>query len=182
MGGRKKSTPLLALLGIFFLFAFSLPARAEMIIAVPDFKVSGCMPWLGGAVAEQVRTRLTGRGPWTLLEAAQIASVGKEHRLALSGLADDKKAVSAGKLLGAQYLIVGTVNSTGSGFTLDARLVDVATAVVYSGFQAACYEGEEGLPEAAANLADDIAMELGGPEVSEASEATEASEPSETPK
>ena len=77
------------------------------------------------------------------------------------------------------------MNATGSVFTLDARLVDVATAVVYSGFQAMCCEGEEGLPEAAANLADDIAMELGGPEVSEVSEAleaTEASEPSETPK
>ena len=167
MKARCGKTVLSGLLGVFFLLMISLPARAEMIIAVPDFKVAGCMPWLGSAVAEQVRTRLTGRGPWTLLEAAQIAQIGKEHRLALSGLADDKKAVSAGKLLGAQYLIVGTVNSTGSVFTLDARLVDVATAVVYSGFQALCCEGEEGLPEAAANLADDIAMELGGPEASE---------------
>ena len=167
MKARCGKTVLSGLLGVFFLLMISLPARAEMIIAVPDFKVAGCMPWLGSAVAEQVRTRLTGRGPWTLLEAPQIAQIGKEHRLALSGLADDKKAVSAGKLLGAQYLIVGTVNSTGSVFTLDARLVDVATAVVYSGFQALCCEGEEGLPEAAANLADDIAMELGGPEASE---------------
>ncbi len=167
MRGRYQNTVLSGLLSIFFLLMISLPARAEMIIAVPDFKATGCMPWLGGAVAEQVRTRLTGRGPWTLLEGAQIASVGKEHRLAMSGLVDDSKAISAGKLLGAQYLIVGTVNATGSVFTLDARLVDVATAVVYSGFQAACYEGEEGLPEAAANLANDIAMELGGPDVSE---------------
>ncbi|MEA4881230.1 MAG: hypothetical protein VB045_07120, partial [Synergistaceae bacterium] len=92
MKDRFRTTIFSGLLGIFFLLMISFPAQAEMIIAVPDFKASGCMPWLGGAVAEQVRTRLSGRGDWTLLEAAQIAKVGKEQRLSLSGLVDDKKA------------------------------------------------------------------------------------------
>lgn len=139
-------------------------AAAEMVLAVPDFQAVGCMPYLGPAVAEQVRGKLTNRGPWTILESAQMAKIASEHRLSMSGLMDGKKAVAAGKVLGAQYIIVGSVNLTGSVFTLAARLVDVETGTVYSGFQTVTHEGEEGLPAAAGFLAEDIAAELGGPD------------------
>ncbi len=108
--------------------------------------------------------KLTDRGPWTLLESSQMAKIASEHRLSMSGLMDEKKAAAVGKVLGAQYLVVGSVSLTGSVFTLTARLVDVSTGVVHAGFQTVTHAGEEGLPPAAAILADDIAAELGGPD------------------
>lgn len=155
---------LLLLLGTSILAA-PLPSTAEMLIAIPDFQAVGCMPYLGGAVGERVRGALVNRGPWTVLEASQMNEIASEHKLSLSGLVDEKKAIKVGKVLGAQYLIVGSVNATGSVFTLTARLVDVRTGVVHSGFQAVTHQGEEGLIEASSFLAEDIALELGGPDV-----------------
>ena len=148
-----------------FLICTPLPSFCEMVIAVPDFQVSGCMPHLGGAVTEQVRGALSNRGPWTLLESSQMNRIASEHKLSMSGLTDEKKAVKAAKVLGAQYLILGSVNATGSVFTITARLADAATGVVHTGFQAVSHDGEEGLISASKFLADDIAMELGGPDV-----------------
>ena len=162
--GRKGGALILLLLVCAALLFTPSRAAAEMVLAVPDFQAVGCMPYLGPAVAEQVRGKLTNRGPWTLLESSQMNRIASEHRLSMSGLMDGKKAVAAGKVLGAQYLVLGSVNLTGSVFTLAARLVDVETGTVYSGFQTVTHEGEEGLISAAGILADDIAMELGGPD------------------
>ena len=164
MNGKKKYLLILLILGASILAA-PLPSTAEMLIAIPDFQAVGCMPYLGGAVGERVRGALVNRGPWTVLEASQMNKIASEHRLSLSGLVDEKKAIKVGKVLGAQYLIVGSVNATGSVFTLTARLVDVVTGVVHSGFQSVTHQGEEGLIEASGFLAEDIAMELGGPDV-----------------
>ena len=161
--GRVPAAVLLlpVFLGILL---FPCPSAGEMVLAVPDFQAVGCMPYLSSGVAEQVRAKLTGRGPWTLLESSQMAKIASEHRLSMSGLMDEKKAISVGKVLGAQYLIVGSVSLTGSVFTLTARLVDVSTGVVHAGFQTVTHEGEESLPAAAGFLAEDIAAELGGPD------------------
>ena len=160
--GRKGGALTLVIMVCTALVLTPSQAAAEMVLAVPDFQAVGCMPYLGPAVAEQVRGKLTDRGPWTLLESSQMNRIASEHRLSMSGLMDEKKAVSVGKILGARYLILGSVNLTGSVFTLAARLVDVETGTVYSGFQTVTHEGEEGLISAAGILADDIAMELGG--------------------
>jgi TolB-like protein len=161
--GRVPAAVLLlpVLLGILL---FPCPSAGEMVLAVPDFQAVGCMPYLSSGVAEQVRAKLTGRGPWTLLESSQMAKIASEHRLSMSGLMDEKKAISVGKVLGAQYLIVGSVSLTGSVFTLTARLVDVSSGVVHAGYQTVTHEGEESLPAAAGFLAEDIAAELGGPD------------------
>ena len=161
--GRKGGALTLVIMVCAALVLTPSQAAAEMVLAVPHFQAVGCMPYLGPAVAEQVRGKLTDRGPWTLLESSQMNRIASEHRLSMSGLMDEKKAVSVGKILGARYLILGSVNLTGSVFTLAARLVDVETGTVYSGFQTVTHEGEEGLISAAGILADDIAMELGGP-------------------
>ncbi|HRX26497.1 MAG TPA: hypothetical protein P5219_06780, partial [Aminivibrio sp.] len=100
--GRVPAAVLLlpVFLGILL---FPCPSAGEMVLAVPDFQAVGCMPYLGSGVAEQVRAKLTGRGPWTLLESSQMAKIASEHRLSMSGLMDEKKAISVGKVLGAQY-------------------------------------------------------------------------------
>lgn len=164
MSFKKTCLLILLILGVRIL-AGPLPSSAEMLIAIPDFQTVGCMPYLGGAIGERVRGALVDRGPWTVLEVSQMKKIASEHRLSMSGLVDEKKAIKVGKVLGAQYLIVGSVNATGSVFTLTARLVDVVTGVVHSGFQAVTHQGEEGLIEASGFLAEDIAMELGGPDV-----------------
>lgn len=137
-------------------------ARAEMTLAVADFRSAGCPFFLGGAVAEQVRGKLSEQEGWVVVEKAQVAAVAAEHRLNLSGLVDDKTAVSVGKYLGARYVIVGSVNGMGGMYTLSARLVDAETGIGLCGFETTTQDGEEGVFTASRILGEQIVLELGG--------------------
>jgi len=59
--GRKGGALILLLLVCAALLFTPSRAAAEMVLAVPDFQAVGCMPYLGPAVAEQVRGKLTNR-------------------------------------------------------------------------------------------------------------------------
>lgn len=150
------------LLGLFPVLFGAGMCRAEMTLAVADFRAIGCPFFLGGAVAEQIRGRLSEQPEWIVVEKAQVAAVAAEQRLNLSGLVDDDTAVKAGRYLGARYVIVGSVNCMGYTYTLSARLVDVETAVGLCGFETTTQNGEEGVFEASRILGDQIVQELGG--------------------
>lgn len=155
----------IALLLLSLLLGFSLTpsqARAEMTLAVTDFRAVGCPFYLGGAVAEQLRGRLSEEPSWIVVEKAQISAVAAEQRLNLSGLVDDETAVKVGRHLGARYVLVGAVNATGGLYTLSARLVDVESAVALMGFETTSNDGQEGLFEASRTLAEQIVLELTG--------------------
>jgi len=137
-------------------------ASADMTIAVADFRSTGCPFFLGAAVAEQVRARLSEEEGCVVVEKGQIASVAAEQRLKLSGLVDDATAVKVGKFVGARYVIVGSVNGMGHHYTLYARLVDVETCIGLMGFETTTIEGEEAVLDASKILAEQIAIELGG--------------------
>jgi len=138
------------------------PAAAEMTIAVADFRSVNCPFYMGGAVSEQVRLRLSEEPDWVVVEKAQIAAVAAEQRLNMSGLVDDETAVKVGRYVGARYVIVGSVNGMGDMYTLSARLVDVETGVALLGFETTTHEGENGLLDATHVLSEQIVAELGG--------------------
>jgi TolB-like protein len=146
----------------FAVFVFAGAALADMTIAVTDFRSLGCQFYLGGAVAEQVRNRLSEEDGWIVVEKGQIAAVAAEQRLNLSGLVDDDTAVKVGNYVGARYVIVGSVNGMGDTYTLSARLVDVETGIGLMGFETSTGEGEEGVLDASRVLAEQIVIELGG--------------------
>ena len=150
------------LAAVLALAAAGAPARAEMTLAVTDFRAVGCPFFLGGAVAEQLRGRLSEEPHWTVVESSQIAAVAAEQRLNLSGLVDDATAVKVGRHLGARYVLVGSVNAAGGLYTLSARLVDVESATALMGFETTSAGGQETLFEASRLLTDQIVLELTG--------------------
>jgi TolB-like protein len=158
----RKTILLLAIASAGLLVPFR--ASADMTIAVADFRSVGCPFFLGAAVAEQVRVRLSEEEGWILVEKGQITAVAAEQRLNLSGLVDDATAVKVGKFVGARYVIVGSVNGMGHHYTLAARLVDVETGIGLMGFETTTSEGEEAVLDASKILAEQIVMELGGSE------------------
>lgn len=161
LSGILKGAAVLVL-GLLPVFSGAGISRAEMTLAVADFRAIGCPFFLGGAVAEQIRGRLSEQSEWIVVEKAQVAAVAAEQRLNLSGLVDDDTAVKAGKFLGARYVIVGSVNCMGYMYTLSARLVDVETGIGLCGFEVTTQNGEEGVFEASRTLGNQIVQELGG--------------------
>jgi curli biogenesis system outer membrane secretion channel CsgG len=147
------------------LFAPSVQA-AKKSLAVMKFTCtagSGTSWWynaswdIGEGMAEMLTTALVQTGQYRVLERQQINDVLGEQDLGASGRVDPATAAKIGKVLGAQYLVYGTVNEfeyskggEGGGVRykgfgiggkqarahigMDVRIVDAVTSeVVFSG-------------------------------------------------
>jgi TolB-like protein len=73
---------------------------------------------------------------FTIVERADMQAVLSELELQLSGLADENAAAKAGKLLGADYLVTGTVFRSPERYELFLKLLRVETAEVLAATKA----------------------------------------------
>lgn len=77
----------------------------------------------GGGLAAQLASELERSGHFIVVERAELGTVLREQELALTGLTTPQTAPAAGRLIGAQLLVRGSVTgysraSSGSGFTI----------------------------------------------------------------
>lgn len=135
-------------------------AAGNVSLAVMDFQVNGFAEYLGGAVAEMLRTGFVGIPGIDIVERSQIDAIAREHKLNLSGLVETQTAVSLGKLIGAHYVILGSVNKIGSMAVITSRIVSVASGTSVRGFERQSPSGESGLFQAASALREDILQVL----------------------
>ncbi len=105
-------------------------------IAVMPFKATTDL--IGSSVADMTVTELLRTQKYQLVERGQMAKVLSEAELAMAGLSDSK-AVEAAKMLGAEAVVIGTVDEYGTqakgGDTyavvgLSIRLINCATGKI----------------------------------------------------
>ena len=114
-------------------------------IAILNFQGLMVEEELGTAAAEIFRTEIVGLGDYTVIERAMVEEVLKEQELQLSGAVDSETAVEIGNLIGAQAVVLGSLVKTGNVYTINARLIDVATGIVKIG-ENMSGEGENSIP------------------------------------
>jgi TolB-like protein len=79
-------------------------------------------------LADMMSTELSKIGALKIIERAQMDRIIREMGLAQAGLVDEASAAKAGKLLGADLLMLGSFNQGFDGeIRIDARLVKVET-------------------------------------------------------
>ncbi|HEV3092280.1 MAG TPA: CsgG/HfaB family protein [Candidatus Cybelea sp.] len=84
-------------------------------VAVLDFSTHGLTSdWYGNfqpgiALSDLLTDRMVNDGRFNVVDRSHLSSTLGEHQLAASGEVDPATAVSAGKLVGAHYLITGNV-------------------------------------------------------------------------
>lgn len=108
-------------------------ARAAETVAVLAFDahaIDADLEPLGRGVADMLTTDLQRAPGVRLLERQRIRAVLDELALQGTGFVDPETAVSIGRGLGADALVVGALTSAVDGLRLDARLVDVQTGEV----------------------------------------------------
>lgn len=138
----------------------AMAAGPKPTIAVIEFKnESGAGWWRGGVgweLSGMLSNELSSSRAFTVLERSKIESVLQEQNLAASGRVSGQTGARMGKLLGARYLVAGTVTSyeedvasTGGGISfggvsvggnsqsaylaIDLRVIDAETgAIAYS--------------------------------------------------
>lgn len=105
-------------------------------VAIMPFKAPTEL--IGGSVAELFVTAMLKAGRYELVERSQIASVLGETELSLSGLTDSQ-AVAIGAMLGADGVIIGTVDEYSTAahrkkvfpvVGISARMIDCGTGKV----------------------------------------------------
>jgi len=130
-------------------------------IAVMDFvgvKKYPDFDYLDKAIPEAITTVFAQNSDLVLIERLQIDKVKKELELAESEYTDPDTVVRIGKLLGANYVIIGSYQKSGRKLRLLARRVKVETGEVFeaasaTGIERDIFELEDTL---AKNLLDDI--------------------------
>lgn len=113
-------------------------------LAVLEFKYRGDLQWWwhagAGVAQDEFINELVKSGKFQVISREELFAMLSEKGLDLSGDVDPSKAVKAGKLLGVNYLVTGTVTEFGdrnAGGTrlgkrdvvvaMNARLIDTHT-------------------------------------------------------
>jgi hypothetical protein len=103
------------------------PNRKPML-AVSGLASNGVSASDAAAIADNLAAKLQQSGRVRVLERGQMDRILKEQNFQQSGACDGGEcAVEAGRLLGIDQMVVGSVGLVGSTYTLNLRLVDVGT-------------------------------------------------------
>ncbi len=83
---------------------------------------------MGEIVTELLTAELSNSPKIKLVERENLDKLLQELRLSLLGVTNPRLASKVGKMLNAQYMIIGAVADVGTDFVINARVVDVATS------------------------------------------------------
>ena len=116
-----------------FVAATTFPASAKDLnaIAVVDFEARGVPVYEAQIIAERVRAELVQSGLFKVMERGQMESILKEQGFAQSGACTDASCVvQMGQLLSVNQIVTGSVGKLGGMYTLNVKLVDVASGEI----------------------------------------------------
>lgn len=105
------------------------------VLVVGQFVYNNGFNVLTKTLQEKITTVLTARGI-QVVERDQLERLLQEQKLGYSGLIDINTAQKVGELLGANGLIIGSLNNMGNFVTINTRLVDIKTGKALSASEA----------------------------------------------
>ena len=114
---------------LIFLLPFILFAQKKNI-AVLQFDAENVSTSEAKILTNRLNDELFNFGKFTVIERAQIEPVLKEQEFQQSGCVSSECAVEAGKLLGVDQIVTGSIGKIGSYYTVSARMIDVQTGEV----------------------------------------------------
>ena len=97
-------------------------------IAITELAAEGIEESSVRVISDRLRTELFKTGAFTVVERGQMEEILKEQGFQQSGCASDACVVEVGQILGVKQMVAGSVGRLGGLFTLNIRMIDVATA------------------------------------------------------
>jgi len=136
---QGKALLLWVLAGLLLFPAFSDAGKKEITLAVAPFKNIMKRPdleWMGEGFAESITTKLNHIQTLRLVERVQLKEIINEMKLSMAGITEGD-ASSIGKLLSADFLIIGSFQKLDIGSTsklkINVRVVRVETGEIEKG-------------------------------------------------
>lgn len=110
---------------------------APVVMAVLPFDDREGDGRMSRTVAELLVTQLANVEHLTLVERLRIDDLLEEQELRREGITE-AGGMELGRVLNADYVLLGSIGASGSSFIFSARLLDVETSEVISGRQVLC--------------------------------------------
>ena len=114
---------------LFILLTTSLFAREY--IAIIDFEGIGVPEGEARALTQRLTSEIIAIGEYQIVERSEMKRLLDEQKFQYSGCIDISCAVDIGKLIGAKYMVVGSVSKIGSAYSIDSRMISVETGESY---------------------------------------------------
>lgn len=125
-------------LSLLFLLFFSYPAFAEKRIAVIPFDVPDAKAELkqfGTGTADTIIMALSSIKDFIMIDRGFTENILKEQAFQKSGFVDQESGVKLGKLVGAEVLVVGSIQYDAGMYRITSRMTEVETSKVIKSFQ-----------------------------------------------
>ena len=119
---------------IFILFLMMTTGRAEQAtkkinIAVIDLESRGGLtPSEVGSLTDRLRSVLVRTSAFNVVDRGAMEDILKEQGFQMSGCTSTDCAVEAGKILGVEQMVSGTIGRIGKLYTIDVVMIDVSTS------------------------------------------------------
>lgn len=93
-------------------------------LVVMNFEANGLDPEIGVAISEMYRVYFqTLSTNYVIIERARLNDILKEQQLQLSGAVQDEQELLVGRLLSADYIILGSITTLGDTLLIQSRIV-----------------------------------------------------------
>ncbi len=86
----------------------------------------------GATISALITSKLSESVLFILVEREDINKIMKEISLGQTGLVDEKSAPEAGKLLGADYILDGTISELGQDVIVEIRMISTESGEIYA--------------------------------------------------
>ncbi|UCH63606.1 MAG: DUF2380 domain-containing protein [Fidelibacterota bacterium] len=104
-----------------------LVAQEKPTLAVLEFDGFGLSDPEIQTLTNRLRVNLTQLGGYRIIERGLMLQILQEQDFQMTGCTSDECAVEVGQLLGAQFMLAGSLGRVGSTWTIDMRIIDVET-------------------------------------------------------
>lgn len=142
---------------IYFILLFVSSIFAKDIIAVLQLEQKGLTKEQAEILSDRLTTKMISLDKYQVVERNNMDKILKEQQFQNSGCTDSKCAVEIGQLLNTDFIVIGSVSSFGSLYTIDARLIDVGEG---RGIISAEYSTEESIDLLISDGIESIALQL----------------------
>jgi len=121
--------------------SFIIAQESKPSVAVLDFEARGIPDYEAETLTERLRTEIATTRAVRLVDRKLLQKILEEQGLQQSGCTTDECVAEVGQLLGAQFMINGSVGKIGDSYAIDAKMVSVTTGVAVRS-KSVSYEGE----------------------------------------
>ena len=113
---------------LFILFISNIIAQdPPPAVAVLDFEAKGIPVYEVETLTERLRSEIAKTKAIRLTDRKLLEKILQEQGLQQSGCTTDECAAEVGQLLGAQFMISGSIGKLGNTYTVDTKMVSVTT-------------------------------------------------------